>query len=96
MRGNQNNADLRQAAGVYFWQIADLWGVSEAYMTRLFRHELTESERTRFLQAVDEISKREQVSSHEPRANQEKIHLRPPENRQKGQPYAKRTRTAEQ
>ncbi len=64
MRGNQNNADLRQAAkaaGVYFWQIADLWGVSEAYMTRLFRHELTESERARFLQAVEEISKREQV-----------------------------------
>lgn len=30
MRGNQNNADLRQAAkraGVYFWQIAQLWGV---------------------------------------------------------------------
>lgn len=64
MRENQNNADLRQAAkaaGVYFWQIANLWGVSESYMTRLFRHELTELERTRFLQAIDEISKREQA-----------------------------------
>lgn len=64
MRGSQNNADLRQAAkaaGVYFWQIADLWGVSEAYMTRLFRHELTKSERARFLQAVDEIGNRKQA-----------------------------------
>lgn len=64
MRGNQNNADLRQVAknaGVYFWQIADLWGVSEAYMTRLMRRELTTEERTRFLDAVQTIASNEQA-----------------------------------
>ena len=63
MRGNQNNADLRQTAknaGVYFWQIADLWGVSEAYMTRLMRRELTAEERSRFLNAVEQL-KQEQA-----------------------------------
>ena len=58
MRGNQNNADLQQTAknaGVYFWQIADLWGVSEAYMTRLMRRELTAEERSRFLDAVEQL-----------------------------------------
>lgn len=64
MRGNQNNADLRQTAknaGVYFWQIAGLWGVSEAYMTRLMRRELTTEERTRFLDAVQTIASNEQT-----------------------------------
>lgn len=64
MRGNQNNADLRQTAknaGVCFWQIADLWGVSEAYMTRFMRRDLTEEERSRFLNAVQTIASNEQV-----------------------------------
>ncbi len=63
MRGNQNNADLRQTAknaGVYFWQIADFCGVSEAYMTRLMRRELTAEERSRFLNAVEQL-KQEQA-----------------------------------
>lgn len=58
MRGNQNNADLRQTAkraGVYFWQIAQLWGVSEAYMTRLMRQDLTEEKRQQFLSAVEQL-----------------------------------------
>jgi hypothetical protein len=58
MRGNQNNAELRQAAknaGVYFWQIAELWNVSESYMTRLMRRELNSEERTRFLSTVDQL-----------------------------------------
>lgn len=58
MRGNRKNADLRQAAraaGVYFWQIAQLWGVSEAYMTRLMRQDLTEEKRQQFLSAVEEL-----------------------------------------
>lgn len=64
MRGNQNNADLRQAAknaGVYFWQIADLWCVSEAYMTRFMRRTLTAEERTRFLNAVQVLASNEQA-----------------------------------
>lgn len=58
MRGNQKNADLRQAAraaGVYFWQIAQLWGVSEAYMTRLMRQDLTEEKRQQLLSAVEQL-----------------------------------------
>lgn len=58
MRGNQKNADLRQAAraaGVYFWQIAQLWGMSEAYMTRLMRQDLTEEKRQQFLSAVEQL-----------------------------------------
>lgn len=58
MRGNRKNADLRQAAraaGVYFWQIAQLWGVSEAYMTRLMRQDLTEEKRQQFLSAVEQL-----------------------------------------
>lgn len=63
MRGNQNNADLRQLAkesGVFFWQIAELWNVSEAYMTRMMRRELTPEERTKFLNAVEQL-KTEQI-----------------------------------
>ena len=58
MQGNQKNASLRQAAkkaGVCFWQIADFWGVSEAYMTRFMRRNLTEEERSRFLDAVEQL-----------------------------------------
>ena len=58
MRGNQKSADLRQAAraaGVYFWQIAQLWGVSEAYMPRLMRQDLTEEKRQQFLSAVEQL-----------------------------------------
>lgn len=60
MRGNQNNAELRQVAknaGVYFWQIAELWNVSESYMTRLMRRELTHAEQERFLQAIEQLKK---------------------------------------
>lgn len=63
MRGNQNNADLRQLAkksSVFFWQIAELWNVSEAYMTRMMRRELTPEERTKFLNAVEQL-KTEQI-----------------------------------
>lgn len=58
MRGNQNNAELRQVAknaGIYFWQIAELWNVSESYMTRLMRRELSSEERTKFLNAIDQL-----------------------------------------
>lgn len=63
MQGNQKNASLRQAAkkaGVCFWQIADFWGVSEAYMTRFMRRNLTEEECSRFLDAVEQL-KQEQA-----------------------------------
>ena len=55
---NQKNADLRQAAkvaGVYLWQIAQLWGKSEPYMTRFMRRDLTEEQRQQFLSAIDQL-----------------------------------------
>lgn len=64
MRGNQNNADLRQAAknaGVYLWQIAELWNVSEAYMTRFMRRALNTEEHAKFLDAVQTIASIEQA-----------------------------------
>lgn len=64
MERTLKNKDLREvakAAGVRHWEIAELWGVSEMYISRMLRHELTKSERARFLQAVEEISKREQA-----------------------------------
>lgn len=64
MRGNQNNADLRQAAknaGVYLWQIAELWNVSEAYMTRFMRRVLNAEEHAKFLDAVQTIVSNDQA-----------------------------------
>jgi len=56
MRGNQKNADLRQAAKVAgVWQIAQLWGKSEPYMTRFMRRDLTEEQRQQFLSAIDQL-----------------------------------------
>lgn len=63
-RTNLKNMDVRVAAktaGVYLWQIADLWGVSEAYITRALRKELDETSRKRFLDAINEISFNEQA-----------------------------------
>lgn len=63
MRGDLKNINLRKTAkkaGVCFWQIADLWGVSEAYMTRFMRRDLTEEECSRFLDAVEQL-KQEQA-----------------------------------
>ena len=54
----RKNADLRQAAkvaGVYLWQIAQLWGKSEPYMTRFMRRDLTEEQRQQFLSAIDQL-----------------------------------------
>ena len=58
MQGKQKNADLRQAAkaaGVYLWQIAQLWGKSEPTMTRFMRRDLTEEQRKQFLSAVAQL-----------------------------------------
>lgn len=58
MRGDLKNINLRKTAkkaGVCFWQIAALWGVSEAYMTRFMRRDLTEDESRRFLDSVEQL-----------------------------------------
>lgn len=59
MQGNQNNAALRsaaKAAGVYLWEIAALWGISEATMTRIMRKQLPEKESVRFMEAVQQVT----------------------------------------
>lgn len=58
MRGNQKNADLRQAArSSRRVSVADcqLWGKSEPYMTRFMRRDLTEEQRQQFLSAIDQL-----------------------------------------
>ena len=52
------NVGIREAAralGVRWWQVADVLGVSEAYVTRMLRHELTEEQRERVLAAINEV-----------------------------------------
>lgn len=53
------NMDLRQKAkekGVFFWQIAEKLGVSEATMTRRLRFELPEQEKQKYLSIIDKLS----------------------------------------
>ena len=53
------NEAVRQATkekGVYLWQIADYFGVSEMTIVRALRHELSPEMTARYLEAVDHIS----------------------------------------
>jgi len=53
------NVGVRAAAkdrGVCLWEIADVLGISEASITRKLRKELSESERDKFLDIIDEIA----------------------------------------
>lgn len=53
------NMDLRQKAkekDVFFWQIAEKLGVSEATMTRRLRFELPEQEKQKYLSIIDKLS----------------------------------------
>ena len=40
-------------AGLKQWQIADYLGISEPTFTRLMRHDLTEDQRARILEAIE-------------------------------------------
>lgn len=40
-------------AGVFYWEVADAYGVSPSYFSALLRHELTGEKRERMLAAIE-------------------------------------------
>ena len=52
------NCDIRamaKEAGVTFWQIADVLGVSEPTMTRMMRRPLNDTNRLRIVDAIHRV-----------------------------------------
>ena len=53
------NEDLRRLAknkSVRFWEIADALKKSEATLTRLFRHELSDEQKADFIKIIEKIA----------------------------------------
>lgn len=53
------NLEIREAVkngGVYLWQLADRLGVSDATLSRKLRKELSEKEKMRCLQIVEQLT----------------------------------------
>lgn len=53
------NADVREHAKtnhVRFWEIADCLKKSEATLTRLFRHELSDEQKADFIKIIEKIA----------------------------------------
>ena len=54
----EKNTEIRQSfkdAGIKHWQVADEMHISEATMVRKLRRELSEEEKTRVLQVVEQL-----------------------------------------
>lgn len=54
-----NNTDIRKCAkthGVRLWQIADELGISEITMSRKLRYELSEDEKQKILDIINELA----------------------------------------
>lgn len=54
-----NNTDIRKYAkahGVRLWQIADELGISEITMSRKLRYELSEDEKQKILEIINELA----------------------------------------
>lgn len=52
------NKDIRQAitsANVYYWQVADKLGIQDGTFSRKLRHELSEEEKQKIRQAIEEL-----------------------------------------
>lgn len=55
------NEDLRKAlkeADVYYWQVADVYGLSDTNFSKLLRKELPKDKKARILRIVEELAKR--------------------------------------
>ena len=53
------NADIREHAKtnhVRFWEIADYLETSESTVTRFFRHEFSDEQKSRLLKVIEEIA----------------------------------------
>ena len=60
-----NNIEIRaelKAAKIPYWKIADILGVHENTVMRKLRHELTDSEKTLFENAIERIKKNKKPS----------------------------------
>lgn len=57
---NKANTALRsalKAAKIPYWRVAEQLGVHENTIVRMMRHELSDSDKVRFLKAISEIKK---------------------------------------
>lgn len=60
-----NNVEIKtelKAAKIPYWKIADILGVHENTIMRKLRHELTDSDRTRFESAIALIKAQEKTA----------------------------------
>lgn len=53
---NERIQKYRREKGVYLWEIADGLGRSEMYVNRALRHELSDAERDRWIEIIDQIA----------------------------------------
>lgn len=51
---------VAKQSGVRLWELADVLGVSEPTITRRMRHDLGETERARFLEAINTVARSKQ------------------------------------
>ena len=51
-------------AGLKQWQIADALNVNEGTLCRWLRHELTEDQRSRILEAIEKRCKHDEAEKH--------------------------------
>jgi hypothetical protein len=59
------NVELRLYAmgkGVRMWQVAEKFGISEAYFCKKMRNELSDEEAEKFKKFVDEIAEEQRLS----------------------------------
>ena len=60
MRANQAFRREVKRKGVFLWEIAEELLISESYLSRILRKELSDSKRATFLQALDTVAARHQ------------------------------------
>lgn len=57
---NESNMDIRDAAkkaGVYLWQIAEIYGLSDVNFSKLLRKELPQKKKDKILEIIKKITK---------------------------------------
>ena len=59
------NTDVKQLAkenGVYLWQVAEKYGVTDVNFSRKLRHELPEKEKVRIRQIINDLKAGEETA----------------------------------
>ena len=60
------NQEIRQAidaAGIRYWEVADIYGISDGNFSRKLRKELPQTEKERILAIVDKLKAEKAVSA---------------------------------